>query len=220
MLASTDPDRAVRPVSDAERIANLITGEYEKAFALSRVAEALASTDPGRAARLLTDAEHIANSITDKYWRATVLSDVVRALAATNPDRAERIAYFIDEYSKAFALSEVAEALAATDPARAAKLLTDAEDTANSVTGNTRKALVLSRVARALAAIDPDRAERVAHSITDEYPRASALSGIARAWLRYPVPPRHAVVDLAGMPLVRWLSRTLDLPDDPPAPGL
>ena len=39
----------------------------------------------------------------------------------------------------------------------------------------------LSELAKALAASDPDRAERIAHTITNEYLKASALSAIA--WL-------------------------------------
>jgi hypothetical protein len=36
-------------------------------------------------------------------------------------------------------------------------------------------------LAKTLAAADPDRAERIANSITDEFEKALALSGIAKA---------------------------------------
>ena len=52
-LAAIDPDHA-------ERIANSITDEYDKAETLSDVAGALAATDPDHA-------ERIANSITNKH---------------------------------------------------------------------------------------------------------------------------------------------------------
>ena len=72
---------------------------------------------------------------------------------------------------------------AATDPGRAARLLTDAERLANSLTGDNEKAPALSSVAEALAAIDPDRAERIANSLTRKYKdvKASALSRVAKA---------------------------------------
>jgi hypothetical protein len=47
-----DPGRATRVLSDAERIAQSITDEYEKAAVLASIAKALAATDPDRAERL------------------------------------------------------------------------------------------------------------------------------------------------------------------------
>jgi hypothetical protein len=43
------------------------------------------------------------------------------------------------------------------------------------------KLRALRDLAKTLAAADPDRAERIAHSITDEFEKALALSGIAKA---------------------------------------
>ena len=185
--ARNDLARAARLFTDAERIANSITNESSKAWALSGVAKALAATDPDRAARLLADAERIANSITDESSKASALSDIAEALAATDPDRAERIANSItDESAKASALRGIAEALAATDPDRAERI-------ANSITSEycegigaerhregagrhrprprrthrqlhhrrAAKASALSDIAKALAATDPDRAARL-----------------------------------------------------------
>ena len=77
---------------------------------------------------------------------------------------------------------------ARNDLDRAARLLTDAERMANSITDESSKALALSRIAQALAATDPDRAarlstdaERIANSITDKPSKALALSRIAQA---------------------------------------
>jgi hypothetical protein len=65
------------------------------------------------------------------------------------------------------------------DEGGAARLLTDAERIANSITDEDSKAWALSTIAGALAATDPDRAERIANSITDELSKASALRSIA-----------------------------------------
>ena len=67
------------------------------------------------------------------------------------------------------------------DPGRAARVIADAERTAQSFTGEDAKTAALAAVAEALAATDPDRAERTAQSITDEYLKASALTNLARA---------------------------------------
>jgi hypothetical protein len=94
---------------------------------------------------------------------------------------AEGIAHSLtDEGKKAAALSGIAQALAATDPDHAAQLFTDAERIGQSIT-DVEKAGALTEVAQALAAIDPDRAERLAHSITHEPAKVSALCGIAKA---------------------------------------
>jgi hypothetical protein len=99
--AVADPDRA-RLLTDAERAASSITGEFWKAIALSAVAKAAGPTDPDRAARLLTDAERIANSITDESSKATALSAAAKAAATTDPKHAERIANSItDKYWQA-----------------------------------------------------------------------------------------------------------------------
>jgi hypothetical protein len=109
-----DPARAARLIGDAERIANSIASESEKARALSVVAAAVAATDPARAARLLGDAERIANSLTDEYKKASALSDVAAAVAATDPERAERIANsIIDQYQQVKALIATVRTLAA-----------------------------------------------------------------------------------------------------------
>src|SRR5262249_35086855 len=112
-----------------------------------------ARNELARATRLLTDAERIAKSITDKYSKAKALREIAKALAATDPDRAERFAKSItDNYSKAEALREIAKALAATDPDRAARLFTDAERIAKSITDDKRlKAGALGNVATAAA---------------------------------------------------------------------
>ena len=149
--AGKNSDRAARLLTDAERIANSITDEYRKVWALSSVAKALAATDPDQATSLLTDAERIANSITNKSSKASALSNVAEALAATDPDQAVRIANSItNKSSKASALRRVAEALAATSPDQAVRI-------ANSITDEPFKALALSSVAEALAATNPNK---------------------------------------------------------------
>jgi TIR domain len=87
--------------------------------------------------------------------------------------------------------SEVAEkdsGTARNDPGRAARLLTEAERTANTITDNYTKALALRGVAEALAATDPDHAarllteaERTANTIADNYKKAASLRHVAEA---------------------------------------
>jgi hypothetical protein len=167
-------DRAAGLAADAERIAQSITDEGDKAWTLAAVAEALAATDPDRAARLAADAERIAQSLTDEDDKALVLGEVAEAVAATDPDRAERIALYItDEAGKGWALAQVAEAVAATDPDRAERI-------ALYITDEAGKAWVLAWVAEAVAATDPDRAERIAQSYTD-YDKAWVLAQVAKA---------------------------------------
>lgn len=70
---------------------------------------------------------------------------------------------------------------ARNDLAWAARLLTDAEGTANSITDEYSKRLALRGVAEALAATNPDRAERIARSITHKSSKAWALRDVAKA---------------------------------------
>ena len=70
---------------------------------------------------------------------------------------------------------------ARNDRARAARLITDAERIARSITSESSKATALAEVATALAATDPDRAERIARSITSESSKAKVLAEVAAA---------------------------------------
>ena len=95
--------------------------------------------------------------------------------------------YMTDESWRAPALAWIAKALAATDPPRAARLIADAEDSAELVTGdewNTDswvRAGTLAAVVKSLAATNPDHAERIAQSIPNEHVKAEALADIAKA---------------------------------------
>jgi len=62
------------------------------------------------------------------------------------------------------------------DPGRAARVIADAERTAQSITDEDAKPFALAAVAEALAGTDPGRAERIAQSITN----ASALANLAK----------------------------------------
>jgi hypothetical protein len=84
---------------------------------------------------------------------------------------------------------------AGRDDLRAARLLTEAEGIARSLTDEDKKAAALSGVAKALAATDPDRAgqlftdaERIAQSIDVE--KAGALTEVAQALAA--IDPDHA----------------------------
>jgi hypothetical protein len=62
----TNRARATRILKDALHIAQSTTGEYSKALALARVAEAMAATDPDRA-------ERITQSITLEFAKVSAL---------------------------------------------------------------------------------------------------------------------------------------------------
>ena len=79
-MAKCDPDRAARLLTDAERIADSITGKPAKASALGGIAQAVAATDPGRA-------ERIANSILDKLWKPSARHRIETALWPTISDK-------------------------------------------------------------------------------------------------------------------------------------
>jgi hypothetical protein len=67
-----DRARATRILSDAERIAQTITEETQKAQALASIAGAVAATDPDRA-------ERITQTITSESWKARALAKVAEA---------------------------------------------------------------------------------------------------------------------------------------------
>ncbi len=190
-LAATDPGRAARLITEAERTAKSksIFHSPSKASALAQVARALAATNPRRAARLITNAERIAQPLPSDFLKDSALADIARALAVTDPGRAERTVQSIaDNSSKARVLVDIARALGATDPGRAARLITDAERIAQSIAIPISKAGALAQVARALGATDPGRAarlitdaERIAQSIAIPISKAGALAQVARA---------------------------------------
>jgi hypothetical protein len=167
--------REARLIFDAERIAQSITNEDEKAEALSDIAEALAATDPDRA-------EQIAQSITDKVEKVWALGSVAEVVATTDPDRAARIiavaergAHSItDEDQKELAMMGIAMGLAANDPDRAERI-------AWSIPGRAAKRVAQDAVVERVAATDPDRAERIVQSITPSHSKGSALIKIAKA---------------------------------------
>ena len=71
-------------ITEAERIAQSITNDAWRAFALFDVAEALAATNPDRA-------EHIAQSIPRGAQKALALIRIAKALATTDSARADRL---------------------------------------------------------------------------------------------------------------------------------
>jgi hypothetical protein len=173
--ATTDRDRVVRLLSDAERIARAIADEPTKASTLGAVVKAMAATDSDRA-------EGIARALGDAGNEASALGAVAKVVAATDPERAERLLSDAERVAQAIAhgwkkdraLGAVAEAMAFTDPDRA-------EGIARAVADKPTKASALGAVAKVVAATDPDRAEGIARAITDKSRSASALGAVARA---------------------------------------
>jgi hypothetical protein len=151
----------VQLLATAECIARSITGEDDKARALSEIAVVMAATNPD-------DAERIAQSITDDGHKARAMNGIAEALSATDPRHAawlrataERIAQSItsdNDRVKPWALSEIAVVMAATDPDHAERI-------AQSITDKGHKAKAMISVAVALTATHPRRAERIARSI-------------------------------------------------------
>jgi hypothetical protein len=86
-----------------------------------------------------------------------------------------------DDAAKARALAAVAGAVAATDPGRGRRLIADAQRIAESIPGEDARAPALAAVADGLAAIDAAHAARLAQSIAEPGPRASALAAAAAA---------------------------------------
>ena len=184
-----DLGRAAQLIQDAERVAESITDECQRASALADIAAVLVATEPDRAAQLIEDAEHLAQSITEKYAKDSVLTDIAVALAATDPDRAERLVQSITMASSmAKALAELAIALAATDPDRAERLARKISSVGD-VFSDYPQACALAAIVKALGATEPHRAarllvdaERLAESIEHaDFWKASALAAIANA---------------------------------------
>jgi hypothetical protein len=186
VLATSDPERAARLIDAAEResanaarsLASHQWDYWEVDEALTTIAAVLATSDPDRAERVVA-------LITDQRSKVSALVGVMQVLATSDPDRAERLAGSItDQRDKAAALAGIAQALAASDPGRAARLIDDAEQVAQSITGQhwqEDQASALAGIAQSLAPSDRDRAERLAGLITDQRHKAAALTGIAQA---------------------------------------
>ena len=68
--------------AEAEKLAQAVINEGEKAAALARVAQAVAGTDPDHAKRLAIEAEGIARSILNEDEKAAALVDLAKAAAA------------------------------------------------------------------------------------------------------------------------------------------
>ena len=152
-LAATEPDRAARLFTEAERIANSITNESWKALALSERRGGAGGHRPRPRRPALRRRRTHRQLHHQRSWKASALSGIAKAVAATDPDRAERIANSItNEFWRAAGAGRVAAALAATDPDHAARLLADAERIANSITDASSKASALRGIAEAMAA--------------------------------------------------------------------
>jgi hypothetical protein len=78
VLTATDPDRAARLLTDAERMVYSFTDESSKPSELSFLATVLAVIKPDRA-------ERIAHTITDEGWKVSTLSAIAEALTAPSP---------------------------------------------------------------------------------------------------------------------------------------
>lgn len=186
-------------LDEAERIAQSITGTGPRAEnaivrTLAHLAKAVAATDEFRARRLIRDAELTALAITDEIYYPSALVAVAMALAAIDRFRAEEVINrMADDSWAAVARAGIAEEVAATDPDWAARLIVDAEDTAQGIATRSprdRRAKVAAMVsiAKAMAITNQagavrllDYAERTASAITDEEHRWPALQEVAGA---------------------------------------
>jgi hypothetical protein len=143
----------------AEDIAQSITYDFA-AWVLACTARAMSAANPARAARLTARAKRIAQLTSDELYKVSAVAGIADAVAAAESDRAEDITQSMSDDTdgtKAMALARTARAMAAANPARAARLTTDADRAAQSITNEYSKAMTLARIAEAAAATDPAR---------------------------------------------------------------
>jgi hypothetical protein len=132
-LATTDPERALRLLSVADRIQSSMWRRSAKAqwvgtMTLLAIGRALVSRD-------LDHAERIVQLIDNEWAKGSLLSHIAGALATVDVDRAIHTAWLInDEQARVCALTRVARALAASDPDQSERLISDAERLARSIT--------------------------------------------------------------------------------------
>jgi tetratricopeptide (TPR) repeat protein len=191
-LAPTEPDRAIRLVNRAEKLAHATTDSFDREWALRGIARAVA--ERGQWDR----AEQLAGTIKNSYIQAHAFLAIARAVARTGQwDWAERLAGTItDPTTGAAALCAVAHALAGVDPDRAVRLANEAEQLAHTVT--PRGEAFWEDLARIFGVTDPeqidalggileafvegrrwDQAEQLARTVPD--PQAKAVRVILDA---------------------------------------
>lgn len=178
-VAASEPRRADRMLTDANRIASSDPDEYTRVAALAGIAGAIALDDPSRAAQLLSEAQKLAESIADSFWRYNGLKDVVEAALPYDLDRAESAARAVtDVFAYGHPLEMVIDATLPHDPQRAERL-------ARALPAVSVRAL--RRVAEFVVTDDPDHAEHIARNlpIQDPYYKFSVLVQVAAAVTAY-----------------------------------
>lgn len=112
-----------------------------------------------------------------------VVDELGRWLSGDDLVRAETAWHKLHQVSDTSdpAVAAAARAYLTGPPPRIARLLTEAESAARSITDGDCRAIVQTIIAEAVAATDPPRAEKIARSITDGYEEVRALSAVARA---------------------------------------
>ncbi len=112
-----------------------------------------------------------------------VVDELGRWLSGDDLVRAETAWHKLHQVSDASdpAVAAAARAYLTGHPPRIARLLTEAESAARSITDSDCQAIVLTIIAEAVAAADPGRAQKIARSITSGYEEVRALSAVARA---------------------------------------
>lgn len=175
-VASTDPDRVARLLSEAEAVALSIRfNRYQQSQALTGVARAFAVIDPHQAGR-------VALSIRSKQERADCLAEIAQAVLTADPDQAERLARAITKKpQRASALAQIARDFPAVGADRVELLLADAERAAESIFSLYERASVLAQVAFTIARTDPERAERLSLALPDSLQKAHILARIVQA---------------------------------------
>lgn len=180
VMAGRDPATAEVLFADAVHLANsehladtAYYRSYEKAVALSVIANAMAAWNP-------VAAERVARTITfrdDSFRPSRALMLLAEAMAGRHPIEAERLARIItDPFEQAGALSVIAAVVGTRDPAASELLLAEAVPNLD-----TRS---FKSIAGAVAEWNPVAAERLARTIEDPFEQAGALTEIAKVLMR------------------------------------
>lgn len=203
LISTGDHDaRSARLAAEAESLAEQITDPFERAWALTWLAEAAAWVgDIDRAARLTTKVESLARQTTDPSLLVPTLAVLVRVVTAGGDrDRAARLTDEAETFTRqstipdhrAWALGRLAQAVAAGgNHDGAARLAGEAEAVTSEINDPGQRVRALAELAKAVAAGgDHDQAARLAadaetlaSQITSLDQRAAALVRLARTLL-------------------------------------
>jgi hypothetical protein len=182
-FGDSDPELVESTVAEAINAAGEISGPYDRAWALRKLAGAPLA-DAVQAKDLLGEAENAAAQIEEVEPQAFALSDIAAAYAILEFEHAvelvERIAANYPE-ARVAALVGIAEALTASDSERAISALEDALTENEEVLDTYEQARAVNVIVTVMAELDHQRAVELAEEIEDAYFQGDALRVLALA---------------------------------------